>query len=189
IAPAPPPPAQPGETTTTAPTTTTTEVTTTTERPVPTVQEVELPAQTRVSVRLGDVAPSELAGAVVEVDGGEIAVEHQVTGELGRATAPCSTAVSPTWSLPWGVTARGARELVVFMNPFPDDATIDIAFATDEGMRDTARFQGFVVPGRSVVGAYIDEDVTRREQVSAHITARSGRIVVDRIQTFDGTDV
>jgi hypothetical protein len=76
----------------------------------------------------------------------------------------------------------------VFMNPFPDDATVDIAFATDEGVRDTARFTGFVVPGRSVVGAYIDEDVTRKEQVSAKVTVRGGRVVVDRIQTFGGVD-
>ncbi len=74
------------------------------------------------------------------------------------------------------------------MNPFPDDATVDIDFATDEGTRDTLRFQGFVVPGRSVVGAYIDEDVTRKAQVSAQVDVRSGRLVVDRIQTFDGTD-
>jgi hypothetical protein len=129
-----------------------------------------------------------LVGAVVEVDGGEIAVEHHVTGPLGRSTAPCSTTASTTWSFPWGVTARGARELLVFMNPFPDDATVDIAFATDEGVRDTARFQGFVVPGRSVVGAFIDQDVTRKQQVSAQVQVRGGRLVIDRIQQLDGTD-
>lgn len=74
------------------------------------------------------------------------------------------------------------------MNPFPDDATVDIAFATDEGVRDTARFQGFVVPGRSVVGAFIDQDVTRKAQVSAQIEVRGGRLVIDRIQMLDGTD-
>ncbi len=157
-------------------------------RSAPTSKQVSLPAQSRVEVRVGDIAAAPLAGAVVEVDGGEIAVEHQITGSLGRATAPCSTTASATWSFPWGVTARGARELLVFMNPFPDDATVDVAFATDEGVRDTARFQGFIVPGRSVVGAYIDEDVTRKQQVSAQVSVRSGRLVVDRIQTFDGTD-
>ncbi len=74
------------------------------------------------------------------------------------------------------------------MNPFPDDATVNVDFATDEGTRDTLRFQNFVVPGRSVVGAFIDEDVTRRAQVSAQVHVGSGRLVVDRIQTFDGSD-
>lgn len=160
----------------------------TTTPPAPAQREVEVGAQSGVEVRVGDLAASELAGAIVEVDGGEIAVEHQITGPLGRATAPCSTTASSTWSFPWGVTTRGARELLVFMNPFPDDATVDIAFATDEGVRDTARFQGFIVPGRSVVGAYVDDDVTRKQQVSAYLQVRSGRLVVDRIQTFDGTD-
>jgi hypothetical protein len=187
VAPAPPP-ATTGSTAPDTTTTTAAEATTTTTAPVPTLHQVELPAQSRVGVRLGDIAPAELAGAVVEVEGGEVSVEHEVSGSLGRATAPCSTTASSAWSFPWGVTARGARELLVFMNPFPDDATVDIAFSTDEGVRDTARFQGFVVPGQSVVGAYIDEDVTRKAQVSAQVTVRGGRLVIDRIQTFDGTD-
>ena len=74
------------------------------------------------------------------------------------------------------------------MNPFPDDATVTIDFATDEGTRQTLRFQNFVVPGRSVVGAFVDEDVTRKSQVSAQVEVGSGRVVVDRIQTFDGTN-
>jgi hypothetical protein len=186
-APAPPPgPADAGAAPTTTPATDA--PTTTAPRPAPVVQDLAIPAQSRIEIRLGDVAPAPLAGAIVEVDGANIVVEHHVTGQLGRATAPCSTTASASWSFPWGVTERGARELLVFMNPFPDDATVDISFATDEGVRDTARFQGFVVPGRSVVGAYIDEDVTRKAQVSAQVEVRGGRLVVDRIQSFDGTD-
>jgi hypothetical protein len=182
--------ADPGATTTTAePTTTTTGPTTTTApRPSPAERQVEVPALRRIEVRLADITQSQLVGAIVEIDGGEVVVEHAVTGPLGRATAPCSTTASASWSFPWGVTARGARELLVFMNPFPDDATVDIAFATDEGVRDTARFQGFVVPGRSVVGAFIDQDVTRKQQVSAQVRVRGGRLVIDRIQQLDGTD-
>ena len=44
--------------------------------------------------------------------------------------------------VPVGRHRAGARELLVFMNPFPDDATVDIAFATDEGVRDTAAVPG-----------------------------------------------
>lgn len=197
VAPAPAPDTGPSTTAADAAATTTTAepVPTTTPPPsaprsAPVQHALELPAQSRTELRLGDVAgvAGPLAGAVVEADGGRIAVEHQITGSLGRATAPCSTTASTTWSFPWGVTLRGSRELLVFMNPFPDDATVDIAFATDEGVRETARFQGFIVPGRSVVGAYIDEDVTRKAQVSAQVEVRGGRLVVDRIQTFDGTD-
>lgn len=158
-----------------------------TERFDPVVEDIEVPARGSVRLRLGDVLEAPLAGAVVEVDGGGVAVEHTVVGEAGRASAPCSTTASSTWTFPWGVTSRGNRELLVFMNPFPDDATLDIDLATDEGTRQVGRYDGFVVPARSVVGAYVDQD-TRREHVSAHVRLRAGRVVVDRIQTFDGTD-
>lgn len=181
----------PAATTTVPPTTTSTApeptTTTTTAPPLP-PSSVALPAQSRVEFRVGDVSATELAGAVVEVDGGEIAVEHEISGPLGRATAPCSTTASSSWSFPWGVTERGARDLFVFMNPFPDDATVDISFAADGGTRETARFRGFIVPGRSVVGAYIDDSVQRKAQVSAQVQVLGGRLIVDRIQTFDGTD-
>lgn len=169
--------------TTAAPETTTT----TAVEPPPDPTVVDLPAQSRIEVVLRDLIDAPLAGAIVEVDGGEVGVEHQITGDGSRATAPCSTTAAQEWSFPWGVTRRGARELLVFMNPFPDDATVDIDLATDQGTREPLRLQGFVVPGRSVVGAYIDED-TRREQVSAQVHVGSGRLVIDRIQTFDGTD-
>jgi hypothetical protein len=174
--------------TTTAPPATTVPPTTTPKAPLVT-REVRLAPQTRLVVPLKELVPeAELLSAIVEIEGGEVAVEHEITSSLGRATAPCSTTASPTWSVPWGVTERGAHELLVFLNPFPDDATVDISFATDEGVRDTQRFDGFVVPGQSVVGAYIDQDVTRKTQVSAQITVRGGRLVVDRVQTFDGID-
>ncbi len=177
-----------GTTSTTAPpTTTTTEPVP--EAPPPAV--IDLPPNSRVEVTLRDLVQAPLAAAVVEVDGGEVAVEHQITSldeGGGRATAPCSSTAARTWSFPWGVTERGARELLVFMNPFPDDATVTIDFATDEGTRQTLRFQNFVVPARSVIGAFVDQDVRRNSQVSAHIEAGSGRVIVDRIQTFDGTN-
>ena len=98
-----------------------------------------------------------IASAIVEVDGGEIAVEHQITdlreGGGGRATAPCSSTAARAWSFPWGVTARGARELLVFMNPFPDDATVDVLLRHGRGHApDRCGFQNFVVRGRSVAG-------------------------------------
>jgi hypothetical protein len=164
--------------------------TTTTEAPPlpryePVVEEVEVPALARVEVRLGELIDAELAGAVVEVDGGEVAVEHTISGDLGEASAPCATTAGTSWSFPWGATNLGNRELLVLLNPFPDDATLDVEFATDEGIRTPGRFGSFVVPGRSVRAAYVDES-TLRDQISAQITLRAGRVVVDRIQLLTG---
>ena len=196
VIPASPTTVDPATPTTTAPTTTTTTSTTTptttTEAPAPVAPTVvNLPAQSRVELAVSDLVDAPLAGAIVEVDGGQVAVEHQVTSaEEGKATAPCSTTAATSWSFPWGVTALGARELLVFMNPFPDDASLDVVFATDEGAREPLRFRNFVVPGRSVVGAYVDDPggAQRNEQVSAQVNVRSGHLVVDRIQIFGGDD-
>jgi hypothetical protein len=196
-----PPPAEPPTeggtttTTTTADDTTTTttvaETTTTTTAPPPAATQVEVPAQSRVEVRLGDLVRAPVASAVVEVDGGEIAVEHQITdlreGGGGRATAPCASTAARQWAFPWGITARGARELLVFMNPFPDDATVDVLLATDEGTREPQRLQNLVVRGRSSLGVSIEQD-TRRDHVSALVKVSRGRLVVDRIQAFDGSE-
>jgi hypothetical protein len=91
------------------------------------------------------------------------------------------------WSFPWGVTALGARELLVFMNPFPDDATVDVRLATDEGTREPGRLQNLVVSGRSSLGVFVDQDA-RRDHLSTQVVVGRGRLVVDRIQLFDGTN-
>jgi hypothetical protein len=173
------------------------ETTTTTQAPAlpqvePVVEDRTIPASSREDIRLGDLIDAPIAGAIVEVDGGGVAVEHSVDGEYGRSTTPCSSTVSDSWSFPWGVTSLGTpdgdaanRELLVFLNPFADDATLDVEFATDEGSRMPTRFDSFVVPGRTIRAAWVDQS-TRRNQISAQVTVRSGRIVADRIQILTG---
>jgi Family of unknown function (DUF5719) len=158
------------------------------ERPPETLTEqVEVPAGARVDVRPGDLVEAPLAAALVEVDGGDVAVEHRVSGTHGADVAPCSTFASPTWHFAWGATSRDAREIVVLFNPFPSSATVDAVFTTEDGRREPVRFQGFPVPAGSVVGVDLGDDVTRSEQVSATFTARSGRVVAERLQQYDGT--
>jgi Family of unknown function (DUF5719) len=150
-------------------------------------RRVDLPAGGRVALALADVVEAPLVAALVEVDGGAVAVEHQVRGEHGADLAPCATSAAPTWHLAWGSTARDARELVVLFNPFPSPATVDAVFATPDGRREPVRFQGLPVPGRSVVGIDVGHEVTRADQVSATFEVRSGRVVVERLQQFDGS--
>jgi hypothetical protein len=150
-------------------------------------RQVDLPAGGQVVVALGDLVQAPLAAALVEVDGGGVAVEHHVRGEHGADVAPCVTSAAPTWHLAWGSTARDARELVVVFNPFPSPATVDAVFATPDGRREPVRFQGLPVPGRSVVGIDVGHEVTRADQVAATFEVRSGRVVVERLQQFDGS--
>jgi len=125
--------------------------------------------------------------AVVEVDGGGVVAEHTVTG-LGADRAPCASSAGSRWYVPYGSTVRpGARELLVFFNPFVSDAVVDLSFATDNGVRETEEGEGLVVPGRSSVLFDITDSVTVSEVVATTVTARTGQVVVDRIQQFDGT--
>ncbi len=190
--PSAPEPGAPGSTTSTPATSRPAATSTTTapvpEAPAPVSRSVTVPARARVDLRLGDVLAAPIVSAVVEVPGGGVVVEHTVVGKLGVSSAPCLNQAATEWSFAVGSTARGNRELLVFMNPYPEPATLDIDFATDEGVRSTRRFEGFPVPARSVVAAYVDEDVARKDSVSALVRLRSGRLVVDRILSFDGTD-
>ena len=153
----------------------------------PVAEQVDLPAGTTTSVRLADVVEAPLAAALVEVDGADVAVEHRIAGPHGADAGPCSTFASPTWHFAWGTTARDARDIVVFFNPFPSSATVDARFVTGDGGREPVRFQGFPVPPGSVVGVDIGDDVTAADQVAASFRVRSGRVVVERLQEVDGS--
>jgi hypothetical protein len=152
----------------------------------PVAREVSVPAGDQVELRLGDVVAAPLVSALVEADGGAVAVEHRVAGPHGSDAGPCASAASPVWHFASGATTRDAREVVVLFNPFPTEATVDVVFDTEDGAREPVRFQGFPVPARSVVGVDIGDDVTRKEQVSMTLQVRTGRVVAERLQQFDG---
>jgi len=145
-----------------------------------------VPASRKV-VRLADVAPASFASALVELDGGEAVVELAGNGSLGEGVTPCATAASPTWYLADGVTTRDATEVLTLFNPFADDAVVDLAFGTEEGPVTPQALTGLSVRGGGMSTVNVGEFVQRREQVTAAITARTGRLVVGRIQSFDGS--
>jgi hypothetical protein len=154
----------------------------------PKATTVEVPARGRITVHLADVQASPYNAALVEVDGGEVAVEHRVTGKLGSDGGPCASAPSATWSLPTGSDNPGAREVLSLFNPFPDDAVIDVAFVTSDGSRVPDRLGNYVVPGGHLVVLDVNKESPLHEQVATSITSVSGRLVVGRLQSFDGSD-
>ena len=161
-------------------------------RPQPVRRSWTLAPRTRAEYRLAEVVgQAAYASATVEVTGGGVLVEHSVSSPLGTDRGPCASSASSTWWVPVGTTATVgdapiARELLVFFNPFPGDAVVDVAFSTDSGFRGTPElFKGLVVPGGSVVGVDLaSAGVAVAAEVATAVTARSGRVVVDRIQAF-----
>ncbi len=148
--------------------------------------EVDVPAHGRARVKASEVLEADWVGAVVEVRGGRVGVDREVTGPLGFDAAPCSTVASDHWFVASGSTVRGSREYLSLFNPFPDAASVSISFATDSGRRTPRSLRALSIPGRSVRTIDVGKIITNRSAVAATIVMRSGRVVVDRVQTYDG---
>ena len=142
---------------------------------------------TRALVRLGDVTAAPFASATVELDGGQVVVEQVVRGPAGESVAPCATAPSPTWYFADGATSKDASETLSVFNPFPEDALVDLSFSTEEGRTTPQDLTGVAVPGGSMLAVNVGDHVHRRDAVSTEVRARVGRLVVDRLQGFDGS--
>jgi len=141
----------------------------------------------RASVRLTDVVSSPFASALIELDGGEAVAEAVVTGAMGDSVSPCASSASSSWYFAEGVTTRDASEVLLALNPFPDDAVVDVVFSTEEGIVTPQALTGLLVRGQALTSINVGDFVQRRESVSVSLVARTGRLVVGRVQTFDGT--
>lgn len=156
--------------------------------PLPVTIDVTVPAGARTEIRLGDEVAAPHAAALVELPGGTVTVEQRVEGPNGADVSPCTTQASPTWYFAAGRTTADAAETLAFFNPFPDPAVIDVTFRTEDDLRTPVEFEGYAVPGQTLVVEDIGRLVTRREHVSISVEARSGRLVVNRVLDLNGSE-
>lgn len=141
-----------------------------------------------VTVVASDLVTAGTAAVLVETPGDDVLVEHRIVAETGAAAGPCASTTSDEWYLPWGTTRKSAVETIYIFNPQSDSAVVDVTFETDDVDRDPNAYDGLVVNGRSVVALDIGPEVNRRDLVAASIRARSGRVVVERVQELDGSE-
>lgn len=153
----------------------------------PVTKAVVVGAYGRIRVPVRSLVTAGWAAARVELRGAGMVVDHEVSGPLGRDAAPCTTTASDRWYFATGATSRNASETLVLYNPFADDASVDITAVTSDGQRVPSAYRGLLVPAHSVVATRVNDQVrSNGVQVATEVVSRSGRIVVDRIQTFDG---
>jgi len=126
--------------------------------------------------------------ALVEIDGGGGFVEQQALHPDGNAVAPCSNATSSNWYFAEGYTVDGSEWQLVLTNPFPDVASVDIDFVTEQGARSPSKFQGFPVPGRSVRVVDFGSGAKDEPVIAAEVRARFGRVVAGRSERFAGSE-
>jgi len=149
---------------------------------------VEIPPLSRLDARASNRVQAPFVAAVVELDAGQVVVEHTVAGPTGMDAEPCSPAGSDRWYLAAGATTKDAVELLALFNPFPSDAIVDMTFATDQGEAAPEAVQGYVVPARSLRVVDLTQVVRRRATLAVTVATRTGRLIVDAIQTFDGSE-
>ena len=147
-------------------------------------------AHTRADVHLADIQASPFAAALVETNDADIAVERRVASadRSSTSSSPCASSASDSWYLPTGTTTRDARELLAVFNPFPAAAVVDVSFQTSDGFRNPPELQGFPIPGGQLRMLDISAAAPRIEQLAGTVSVRTGRVVVDRLQSFDGSD-
>lgn len=144
-----------------------------------------VPISVRASASVTVDYPEAIAhghvAAMVDLDSGQVVVEHWIASAAGQSAAPCASRASNEWFFADGATARDAQLLLALYNPFPEDAIADLSFATNEGRAGPADFQGIVVPAGRLVVRDIGEHVRRRDTVATEVRLRSGRLVADQL--------
>jgi hypothetical protein len=146
-----------------------------------------VPAQGQSIVELGTIVVSPHVAAVVHVASGGVGAELVATGPHDRSVTPCASRASTSWFFAAGSTDRGAAEQIAVVNPFPEDASINLSLLTPDGLRQPIDLQGLPVPSNRVVVVDLARYEPRRETLSVALTASQGRVVAARLQEFDGS--
>ena len=149
--------------------------------------DLEVPASSRIAVRPQDVLTSPFVSAIVELDGGQAVAETVMSGPQGPTAAPCASSAARRWYFADGVTTRDATEVITVLNPFPEDAIVDISFDTDDGRVAPEPLTSMLVKGQGMREVNVGDFAHRRQVVVTTIVARVGRVVTARLQSFDGS--
>jgi hypothetical protein len=145
---------------------------------------LRVPARGQAVVVPRDLAPAAFTGVLVEVYGTNAVVAQTTVTPSGWSSSPCSTTASGSWYVAEGTTTIDTTYHLLVLNPFPDDAIVDVSFAADDGFRGPTPLQGWVVKARSLRIIDVDAAIQRDQLVSASVVARNGRVVVGRFQTL-----
>ncbi|MGH9126650.1 MAG: DUF5719 family protein [Acidimicrobiales bacterium] len=128
------------------------------------------------------VAANAFLGAIVDLDGGQAAVQQVISGTEGSSSMACATAGSGAWYFPAGTTQENSSLSLMLLNPFPEDAIADLSFTTNQGAEDPADFQGLVVPGGTLLGVDLGGHLRDRSAVATSVHLRVGRLVAFETQ-------
>ncbi len=137
----------------------------------------------RSSVPLAELAPeSDWVGAVVEIDSAMAIVEQTHEGVTGTDRSTCSTRAGTSFTVTDGATralSDGEEMTLLLLNPFHEDAVVDISFVADVGPDS---LDAVVVPSQQLVAINVTDEVTVARRVAATLDVIAGRLSVSRVQ-------
>ncbi len=116
-----------------------------------------------------------------------VIVEHRYSFDGGADQSPCSTFSSDEWYFPQVATTRDAIAHLSLFNPFPGDASVDVELALETGVRRPDELSGIVVPAGTTRVVNLEDFLLRHEQFSATVKTRSGGVVAELAQYFNGS--
>lgn len=151
------------------------------------VEQRQIAALAQERIPVADIAEVEEPGVVVEVLGGRAIVEHELRAADDVAIGPCARAAAREWYFAGGTTVRGAEEWLTLLNPFGEDAIVDVTFLTASGRNAPGATESLAVPRRTRISLPLHDQLLREEELAISVHARIGRVVAERTLRFDGT--
>jgi hypothetical protein len=150
----------------------------------PVASPLTVPANGRTMVAESAASQTPFVGAVVDLDGGGASVEQLINGAQGVSTAACASTGSNRWYFADGTTQDHANLYLSLLNPYTEDAIVDLSFTTEQGPEQPADFQGLVVPARGILGVDLGSHLRGRAQVATTVVTRAGRVVAFKTQVI-----
>lgn len=141
------------------------------------------------TVDLDATLPSEMVGAIVEIERGGAIVEQQSFQPSGNSSSACSNTTSDVWYLADGFTVEGSLDQIVLFNPYEQTVSANLEFVTREGERAPVSYRGLNVPPLSirVIDLGAPGAGAQSEPILAvKVETSQGRLVVGRSQTYLG---
>jgi hypothetical protein len=146
------------------------------------VTDVTVGARDRLVVAETAAGKAAFVGATVDLDGGGAAVQQIITGAEGVSSTACASIGSDRWYFADGTTQEHSNLYLTLVDPYSEDAIVDLSFSTEQGPEAPADFQGIVIGAGSAVGIDVGTHLRQRARVATTVTARAGRVIAFKTQ-------
>jgi hypothetical protein len=144
--------------------------------------DVTIEARDRLVVAETPAGKAAFVGATVELDGGGAAVQQIINGAEGVSSTACASIGSDRWYFADGTTQEHSSLYLTLVDPYSEDAIVDLSFSTEQGPEAPADFQGIVIRAGSAVGIDVGTHLRQRARVATTVTARAGRVIAFKTQ-------